>query len=290
MECQTCGSAVNHDVLYRCEQCLNSYCDRHINTHHGAANKGTVGTTFTTPIDSYSQSQQWQINLSQLGMQRQRVQYREPTQEEYEMYLRSNPQVLTTGRESLDLILGFLLIAFVFGFRPLIDGDRSMIFVLLLTLIIGPAFILHELAHKYAAIHYGKYARFTLIRQMAYLTLLFGFLGFGIAGPGATMIVGRSNERETGIFAAAGPATNFVLASLGVMMTLIVPNSYIPSIGENLHWVFYLIIFINSFLALFNLIPVSLLDGRKIKTWNQQAWILLIVLNLFTFFYALPYI
>ncbi|MHA2249866.1 MAG: hypothetical protein ACXAD7_05870 [Candidatus Kariarchaeaceae archaeon] len=211
---------------------------------------------------------------------------REPTKEEYELYLRSNPQVLTSGKESIDLFVGVMLIAFVFGFRPITTGSSSWQYVLVLTLIIAPAFILHELGHKYMAIYYGKYARFTLVRQMAYLTLFFGFVGFGIAGPGATMIIGQSKKEESGKFAAAGPAINFIIAIIAYILAISFRTVSIGSIDN----VFMFAMFINAFLALFNLIPFSLLDGKKIVDWNIGVWLILVSLNLSAFVISIQFI
>lgn len=291
MDCDIClgmGKRVQHDLLYNCQTCGIKACTDHINNHQHS--QGGYGTQQYPRFQAAPDLRRWSASLSQLGMLNYKPNYREPTPEEYEMFLRSNPRVLTSGKESIDLFIGVLLIAFVFGFRPLIDGLRTWQFILMLVAIIAPAFILHELGHKYAAIHYGKYARFTLIRNMAYLTLLFGFLGFGIAGPGATMIIGRSNKRETGIFAAAGPAINFSLALISLGLTIILPNHEIASLGHDLHWVFFFAIFINCFLALFNLLPIAILDGKKIITWNSGVWGLLVGINLTLLFYAYPLI
>ncbi|MCY3410769.1 MAG: hypothetical protein INQ03_03940 [Candidatus Heimdallarchaeota archaeon] len=209
---------------------------------------------------------------------------REPTQLEYELHLRNNPGILTTGRESLDLLIAFVLLFLVFGFRPLLGGDQSIPSVILLTAIIAPAFILHEMAHKYAAIFFGKYARFALIKQMTIITLIVAGLGFGIAGPGATMVLGKSTERERGIFAAAGPATNFLLSLISIILIVLLPPFQI--LGFSLIFILKFSIFLNSFLALFNLIPVSMLDGKKVITWSKSVWLLLVVINLAMYMYA----
>jgi len=228
---------------------------------------------------------QTRINFQPGAFYRPPVQ-RAPTKNEYELYLRSNPQVLTTGRESLDLMGAMLMLAFVFGFQPVLTGNRTINYVILLVLVISPAFILHEMGHKYAAIYYKKYARFTLIRQMFFITFLVGLLGFGIAGPGATMIIGNSTKKESGIFAAAGPAVNFVLALISYIIILLTPNVMISFFEMGLHEIFYLSMFINSFLGLFNLIPFGMLDGKKITAWSNEVWILLVILNGYMFYIA----
>ncbi len=215
-----------------------------------------------------------------------KYQYRErqPTKKEYEQYLRANPEVLTTGKESLDLIIASSLLFLVFGLRPLLSGGQGLYTAIILTLIIAPAFILHELSHKYTAIYFGKYARFTLIRQMTILTVVVAVIGFGIAGPGATMIMGKSSKRENGIFAAAGPAMNFLISVLLYVLILIVPEFII--LGVTFVQILKLGIYINAFFALFNLIPISLLDGKKILSWNILVWGMLVILNIFAFIYS----
>jgi len=271
VECQVCGPARDHGVLYRCQSCQGGFCENHINNHQPC-----FGNQQNYQQPPYQQpSMQWAINIPPLSHQVRR----EPTNEEYEYFLQSNPEVLTTGKESYDLALGFLLLVFFVGFRGLVDGFYTWQYVLVLSIVIGPAFILHELGHKYAAIKYGKYARFTLIRRYAWMTLIFGFIGFGIAGPGATVILGRSTKEENGKFAAAGPAINFVLAIVLIGISLIFPNQRYDFIGRSLDDVLGLGVLINAALGLFNLLPILMLDGKKILNWNQGAWIVLVALN-----------
>lgn len=271
MECQVCGSNKDHDVLYRCQSCQGGFCDAHINTHNPC-----FGQQQYHQQNQYQQPQvQWTMNIPQYS----RPVRREPTDEEYEHFLQSNPEVLTTGKESYDLVLGFFLLVFFVGFRGLYEGRYTWQYVLVISMMIGPAFILHELGHKYAAIKYGKYARFTLIRRYAWMTLFFGFIGFGIAGPGATVILGRSTKEENGKFAAAGPAINFVLALLIIGLSLILPNPHYNVIGQSLDDILGLGVLINSALGLFNLLPILMLDGKKILNWNQAVWIALVALN-----------
>jgi len=239
----------------------------------GGANTGRIRIDATS-LDQFARSIQNQMR------EQMRQQY-EPTEDEYEAFLRKNPRILTTGRESLDLLLGIALIAWVFGFVPLSTGQQTWQYIFVLTIIISPAFILHELAHKYMAIRYGKYARFTLVRQMALFTFIAGLIGIPIAGPGATMILGKSTEEESGIFSAAGPATNFIISSISFLLATILPESiYFPAVGHTLVWILLLSTLINGVLGVFNLIPLGNLDGRKILSWNSAVWIGLVLLNL----------
>ncbi|MCY3410770.1 MAG: hypothetical protein INQ03_03945 [Candidatus Heimdallarchaeota archaeon] len=204
--------------------------------------------------------------------------------ENYEQILRDSPRILTTGKEFIDLILAILLLLLVFALRPAIDGHFSLNYVLILGIIIAPAFILHELAHKYAAMYFNKFARFALIKPMTIITVIVAFFGYGIAGPGGTFILGDSDDREKGIFAAAGPAINIILSLLFYLFILFLPPLQI--LGFQHLWVLKYSIFINSFLGLFNLIPFGLLDGKKVITWSKLSWILLIIANGAGFMYS----
>ena len=265
MKCAACDAEVEYVV--QCQQCKNVYCMDHIDQHTCQSQKPA----------------QVRFNFQPRAYSRPAFR-REPTRDEYELYLRSNPQVLTTGRESVDLMGALLMLAFVFGFQPILTGTRTVSYVIMPTMVIAPAFILHEMGHKYAAIYFKKYARFTLIRQMFFLSFLVGLIGFGIAGPGATMIIGNSTKRESGIFSAAGPAVNFVLAVLSYLIILLTPNVFLSFFEMGLHEIFWLSIFINSALGLFNLIPFAMLDGKKITAWSSEVWLLLVILNGFMLF------
>ena len=84
-----------------------------------------------------------------------------------------------------------------------------------------------------------------------------------------------------GLTALAGPVVNVVIA-IGLLTTLPVLARTSISIA---------ILYgaaINSFLALFNLIPFSIFDGRKIFVWNRRYWTVIfvvsLILTLYTYF------
>jgi Zn-dependent protease len=69
---------------------------------------------------------------------------------------------------------------------------------------------------------------------------------------------------DIGKISIAGPLTNIVLASVFIGVAF-VPNNPI-------FWVFVAGAFINGYVALFNLIPIGILDGFKIFNWNKTVW------------------
>jgi Zn-dependent protease len=93
-------------------------------------------------------------------------------------------------------------------------------------------------------------------------------LDFLFAAPGAVYIHGEYISKEqNGKISLAGPATNIILA--GVFFLLMYYFQSVPL----LVLLGVLGFTVNSFLALFNLIPFSILDGAKVFRWNPIIWV-----------------
>ena len=78
------------------------------------------------------------------------------------------------------------------------------------------------------------------------------------------MISGSATREEMGKVSLAGPATNILLSVILFGLALPSPNSY--------QYILFLAAFLNGFMALFNLIPVGILDGFKIFSWDKKVW------------------
>lgn len=132
---------------------------------------------------------------------------------------------------------------------------------------ISTGFLLHELAHKFTAQRFGLWAEFRASKWGLVLPLILS-LAFGVvfAAPGAVYISGTSNKRENGLIGLAGPLTNIVIALFAFILSL-----SLAEIAPLLSIVFLYIFNINSFLAVFNMIPVPPLDGSKVLNW--KPWV-----------------
>lgn len=174
-----------------------------------------------------------------------------------------------TAKEIRDIIISMAVISFVFAYIFARRDLNSVIFYIPITLVVvGLGFVLHELAHKFVAIRYGYWAEYKMWVGGLIFALVTAFaVGFVFVAPGAVYIHGNYiKNSENGKISLAGPATNIILALLFLSIPMFFQNSLLVGIG-------ILGATVNSFLAFFNLIPFSMLDGAKIFRWNPLIWI-----------------
>ena len=143
---------------------------------------------------------------------------------------------------------------------------------------VGTGFWLHELGHKIVAQKYGCFAEFRSFDQMLFLAVVMSFFGFVFAAPGAVMIHGPVGVRRNGMISAAGPIVNLVLAFLFLSVLLLYPIRILTLIA------FYGF-FINSWLALFNMIPMGNFDGAKVLRWNKKVYGIIVAVALGLMFF-----
>lgn len=209
---------------------------------------------------------------------------KEVEQKQYERILFMNPSLISFGRETVDLIVAFALLFWGISFYGIFTGTETLVDAMAFGLAVAPAFILHELGHKYMAMNYGRYARFAMIKNFALLTFMMGFFPFFIGTPGATMILGRPpSKRENGLFSIAGPGVNFALAILFMLLLPLAAN------GPSFVYIFVDVsIFVNIILGLFNLLPIAIIDGKKIWNWSRPIWVACVLAFIFLFITYLP--
>ncbi len=168
----------------------------------------------------------------------------------------------------LSLALGALVAAFIIlhTVPPLYGAAERMPnpvgLALLVAAIVGPAFLFHELAHKVVAQRKGCWAEFRAFPQGLLLMLGTALIGFLFAAPGAVMIAGTSiRRRDYGLIGAAGPLTNVAMAGIAA-----------PFLLTPFREVGFLAIYINLFLAGFNMLPVAPFDGEKVLKGSKGLY------------------
>jgi Zn-dependent protease len=130
---------------------------------------------------------------------------------------------------------------------------------------VGLGFLVHELCHKIVAQRFGLAAEFRASYFMLWLAVLISFLGFVFAAPGAVMINGRPTKKQNGLISIAGPISNIVLALLFSLLFFSASNQF-------LQIMFRYGVIINVWLALFNMLPFWLLDGKKVIQWDKTVY------------------
>ncbi|HUV80131.1 MAG TPA: site-2 protease family protein [Candidatus Bathyarchaeia archaeon] len=176
-------------------------------------------------------------------------------------------QIKTSETEIKHLVIAWLAISFAFAIVLRGWHNLSLLSIFIISAItVGFAFILHELAHKVVAQRYGAWSEFRMAPQMLLLAILTAFMGFIFAAPGAVMIFNPYLTREeSGKIAIAGPMMNVTLALLFFALFSLAPYGIFGLIGK-------FGMMINAWLAAFNMIPISVLDGRKVLAWDRRVY------------------
>jgi Zn-dependent protease len=197
-----------------------------------------------------------------------------------------------TRREEADLFIAWLAISLSFAIikiapygilGPLqsVSPVTALIYLGIALLTVGIGFILHEMAHKFTAIRYGYWAEFRKDNNMLLVAVaLASLVGFVFAAPGATVIYsndGRGLTREqNGKISAAGPVVNLLLC-IPFAALLVIAGGLTSLNGNILAQVGLAGIQINAMIAAFNMLPISILDGNKVFSWNIPVFFILIL-------------
>jgi Zn-dependent protease len=199
-----------------------------------------------------------------------------------------------TRREEADLFVAWMAIAISFtiikiapngilGLPSHLNVVDMVLYFGISLLTVGIGFILHEMAHKFTAIRFGYWAEFRKDNVMLMIAVVMAALvGFVFAAPGATVIYSNTGDsrimtrEQNGIISAAGPVINLLLCALFAALFFSVGGSIALETGSLLAIIGLAGIQINSMIAAFNLIPISILDGRKVFAWNIPVFLVLV--------------
>jgi Zn-dependent protease len=191
-------------------------------------------------------------------------------------------------QERFDLLVAWGAISLAFAIIFLKESGRvdpgtalSLIGISLVT--VGIGFVAHEMAHKFTAIKFGYWAEFRKDNMMLLVAVaLAALVGVVFAAPGATVIYANNREggglskEQNGKISAAGPVTNLLLC-IPFAGLLVYGGISSPVFGSLASLIGMMGLQVNAMIAAFNMLPVSILDGRKVLAWNTGIFIVLIV-------------
>jgi Zn-dependent protease len=190
-------------------------------------------------------------------------------------------------QERFDLLVAWGAISFAFAIIFLKESGRvdpgtalSLIGISLVT--VGIGFVAHEMAHKFTAIKFGYWAEFRKDNMMLLVAVaLAALVGVVFAAPGATIIYtnnqfgGGLSREQNGKISAAGPVTNLLLC-IPFAGLLVYGGISSPVFGSLASLIGMMGLQVNAMIAAFNMLPVSILDGRKVLAWNAGIFMVLI--------------
>jgi len=188
-------------------------------------------------------------------------------------------------REEFDLFIAWIAISLAFAIIFLRGSGRTdpviaLLYLGISLLTVGIGFILHEMAHKFTALKYGFWAEFRKDNTMLVVAVaLAALVGVVFAAPGATVIYdvnGRGISREqNGRISVAGPVVNLLLCI--PFIALLILGGSISTTGNLVTMTGMIGLQVNAMIAAFNMLPISVLDGRKVLAWNAAVFVLMIL-------------
>jgi Zn-dependent protease len=273
MKCQICG--IDVAMPYSCPHCGGQFCSQH-----------RLPENHTCPQISRAHTQRQNTAedvMNQTGSKG------------YNYSFNFNPQPTRTRRRSVSslkelkhigiaslLVIG---IGFSMGLYENMSAGRtiwSLGMMAVFSICLMSSFLIHELAHKFTAQKQGMWAEFRLTLWGALFTLFSVFLPMKMIAPGAMMIRGTTDRKSILKISIAGPITNIIFAVIFFSLIFGLPSAILQY-----SFVFAFIGFINAFMAVFNLIPVSIFDGFKIFSVDKKMWAVAFIPSLILTIYGL---
>lgn len=188
--------------------------------------------------------------------------------------------------EALALAVGGLAVAIAFSAQCLPGGGMACL--LAVGLPAAAAAVPHELAHKWVAERLGCRARYVLHPAGLALTLATSlpqvpvkFVMPGITVVSAPLMDPAEERRLEGLVSLSGPAYNIAASLASAALAAL------PGLGPGPRAALSFSAYVNSWVALFNLLPLPPLDGSKALRWRPGPYLAFLLLAAALFLYSL---
>jgi Zn-dependent protease len=257
MRCQYCNR--DEALPFKCQYCQGLFCVEHrLPENHACPESWRVKalhekTLETQQIPRTKASSEYKVGYMPVGIK---------------------PKHFRFSRTELKHLSASAFLVMAVGASLLFFAEAPPMILIVAAIIFALIFLLHEIAHKLVAQHYGLWAEFRLTMFGALITLVSIISPLKLISPGAVMIAGHGGKEKIGKTALAGPATNILLSGILLAFTFFLQNLPLPLL------VTLFSTYISAFIAVFNLIPIGILDGRKVFHWNKTIWGIAFTLSL----------
>jgi Zn-dependent protease len=284
--CSLCGK---EDLMFTCPYCRGVYCaDHRLPEGHGCAGMQKVKDSARRKIaDSFTGQYEEDEYDSDIVVHDRRIRRKKRKQRF------TSAEIKDLGIATVLTILVSIAIfglnnpvspiAIVNGFLllPSIILSAFWWFPISVILIFWLSFMVHEFAHKFTAQRYGMYAHFKMVVQGYYLSAIAILFAIPIFGTGVMQVGGARDFEDYAKSTVAGPLSNFIVA-----VSLIIIAEVVVFITGGLVYAQFFVIYygviLNSFLGLFNMIPLPYFDGGTVLRWSKPVWAFLAIALLST--------
>jgi Zn-dependent protease len=272
--CSLCGK---EDLCFTCPYCKGVFCSEHrLPESHGCPGlqqakedaRRKIAESFTGQYEPEEEKQGFFARRGSSEGRKSR-QKRFSKQEKRDLIIASI-LVLLVGVSSFGFLGGIwqaivIIISYTYmGLGP---------FILLSPVIFLISFMVHEMAHKFTAQHYGMWSEFRMTTAGYYMSAIAIVFSIPVFGTGVVLSSGASSIDEDAKVNLAGPFSNLILG-----LTMCFAALGIPFLGMSLSllslilFVFQQSIILNGMLGLFNMIPIQPFDGGTVFHWKKGIW------------------
>jgi Zn-dependent protease len=259
VKCQYCDR--EEALPFKCQYCKGFFCAEHRLPENHACPEGWRARAFheeapqsqPQPVKEGKSPYEYTVTYTPFGLKK--------------------PKRFSFSQTELKHLTVSALLVMLVGASGLFFAGAQLIILMSAAIIFALIFLSHEIAHKLVAQHYGMWAEFRLTMLGALITLVSIISPLKLISPGAVMIAGSGDKEKVGKTAIAGPAVNIVWSIVSFAFTFILKDQ----------WFLLLALFstyISAFIAVFNLIPIGILDGWKVFNWNKLIWGIAFALSL----------
>ncbi len=276
--CSLCGK---EDLMFTCPYCRGVYCaDHRLPEGHGCSGMQKVKDGARQKIaDSFTGQYDDEEYDEDIIRRERQIKVKKPRRRRF-----TDAEIKDLGIAS---VLTILVSISIIGGPPIgiLNGIIALPgffivglwwFPLALIFVFWLSFMIHEFAHKFTAQRYGMYAHFRMTIQGYYLSAVAILFAIPIFGTGVMAVGGVSDVDDYAKSTVAGPFSNLIVAGLLFISAEIIVITT-GSLSIPIEFIIFYGILLNSFLGLFNMIPIPGFDGSTIFRWNKPLWVLLTV-------------